>query len=269
LQISNDKTLLAAGGNSIIHVYDINSSDEKPILTYEGHTGNITSIGFQKDLKWLFSCSEDGTVRIWDPRSNTATRTYDCGCAVNTAVLNPNQAEIISGDQNGYVKIWDLEKDLCREEYLPSADLPVRSISIACDASLLAVGSHKGKVFVYAPTATPKIENQTLELIQEFQAHDDYLLKCVISPDVNTIATSSADKSIKLWNTSTWELERTLLQHQRWVWDAVFSADSNYLVTSSSDQSGKLWDLRTGDVIRNYTGHNLTVSCLALCDVVI
>jgi G protein beta subunit-like protein len=50
------------------------------------------------------------------------------------------------------------------------------------------------------------------------------------------------------------------------VWDTVFSADSLYLVTVSSDQSGKLWDLRTSEVVRNYTGHNLAVTCVALND---
>lgn len=261
LQISPDKTLLAAGGNPMIHIFDINSSDDKPILTYEGHTSNVTAIGFQKDLKWLYSCSEDGTVRVWDPRSNSATRIYDCGAPVNTVALGPNQAELISGDQNGTVKVWDLEMNACREEFTPCADMPVRSISIACDATLVAVGMHKGKVYIYAPTA-----NNTLGLVHEFQAHDDYLIKVVVSPDVNTLATTSADKTVKLWNTTTWEVERVLTQHQRWVWDAVFSADSLYLVTVSSDQSGKLCDLRTGEVIRNYTGHNLAVTCVALND---
>lgn len=107
---------------------------------------------------------------------------------------------------------------------------------------------------------------QNLNLANEFVAHDNYLLKCVLSPDVNLLATTSADKTVKLWNTTTWECERTLAQHQRWVWDAVFSADSLYFVTVSSDQSGKLWDLRSGEVIRNYAGHNLAVSCVALND---
>lgn len=109
-------------------------------------------------------------------------------------------------------------------------------------------------------------DDQVLEKTNEFQAHESYLLKCVVSPDVNTLATTSADNTVRLWNTTDWSPERTLAQHQRWVWDAVFSADSFYLVTVSSDQTGKLWDLRTGDVIRNYAGHNLAVTCVALND---
>lgn len=148
LEISADKSLLVAGGNPLIHIFDINSSDDKPILTYDGHTSNVTSVGFQKDLKWLYSGSEDGTVRIWDPRSNNSTRTYDCGAPVNTVALSPTQAELITGDQNGFMKIWDLDADTCREEYLPTPDVPIRSISIVrlIDEACLLITSHLTKM---------------------------------------------------------------------------------------------------------------------------
>jgi target of rapamycin complex subunit LST8 len=104
--------------------------EEKPILSFEGHSNNVTTVGFQKDFKWLFSSSEDGTVRIWDPRSKTATRSYECGSPVNSVVLSPNQAELISGDQNGVIKVWDLDADKFREEHAPLPEVPVRSLSI-------------------------------------------------------------------------------------------------------------------------------------------
>lgn len=263
LQISTDKSLLAAGGNPQIHLFDINSADDRALLTYDGHTANVTSVGFQRDSKWVYSSSEDGTVKIWDTRSNACTRTYNCGSAVNTLALNPNQGEVISGDQNGVMKVWDLDADKCREEYIPAIDVPIRSISVAYDSSFIAAGSHKGKLFIY----TPSVEKGGLEVKKEFHAHDDYMLKCLISPDLKVVATTSADKSVRLWNTSTWELERTLIRHQRWVWDCVFSADSLYLLTASSDQSAKLWELSTGDVIRNYVGHSLAITCVALNDI--
>ena len=34
------------------------------------------------------------------------------------------------GDQSGMIRIWDLEADKCREEFITNADVAVRSISI-------------------------------------------------------------------------------------------------------------------------------------------
>lgn len=101
---------------------------------------------------------------------------------------------------------------------------------------------------------------------KEILAHDDYLLKCVVSPSLSTIATTSADRTIKLWNSATGELQSTLNQHQRWVWDAVFSADSQYMISVSSDQTAKLWNLRSGEVMKSYVGHGLAVTCVVLND---
>jgi G protein beta subunit-like protein len=52
----------------------------------------------------------------------------------------------------------------------------------------------------------------------------------------STLATSSADATIKIWNLDEPEAHcrRTLQGHQRWVWDLAFSADSAYLVSGAS-----------------------------------
>lgn len=55
IEITADKTHLAAAGNSHIRVFDVNSNDPQPVISYEGHTGNVTAVGFQKDSKWMFS----------------------------------------------------------------------------------------------------------------------------------------------------------------------------------------------------------------------
>ena len=103
--------------------------------------------------------------------------------------------------------------------------------------------------------------------VKKFQAHDSYILKCVLSPDVSYLATASADKTVKLWNvTDGFSLEKTLADHQRWVWDCVFSVDAAYLVTASSDTSARLWDCASGEAIRIYSGHHKAAVCCALND---
>jgi G protein beta subunit-like protein len=98
LEITADKQYLAAGGNPHIRLFEINnSSNQNPILSLEGHTGNVTSLGFQRNGRYLYSGSEDGTVKIFDLRSPTYSRSFDAKGGVNSVALHPNQAEIISG----------------------------------------------------------------------------------------------------------------------------------------------------------------------------
>jgi target of rapamycin complex subunit LST8 len=104
---------------------------------------------------------------------------------------------------------------------------------------------------------------------QTFSAHKTYVLKALFSPNSRLLATTSADKSVKLWNVNkdgTMEMARSLKGHERWVWDCVFSADSAYIVTASSDQTARLWDVAHGETIRQYTGHLKAVVCVALQD---
>ena len=92
------------------------------------------------------------------------------------------------------------------------------------------------------------------------------MLKCLLSPDCRLLATTSSDKTVKLWNLDGFKLERTLEGHQRWVWDCVFSVDAAYLVTASSDTSARLWDCASGEAIRIYSGHHKAAVCCALND---
>lgn len=74
--------------------------------------------------------SEDGTIKIWDLRAPGYQRSYDCRCSVNSVVLHPNQAEFISGDQDGNVRVWDLTCNSCVHELNPEGEVPIRSVSV-------------------------------------------------------------------------------------------------------------------------------------------
>ena len=46
------------------------------------------------------------------------------------------------------------------------------------------------------------------------------------------LATTSADTTVNIWQTSDFSLKKTLKEaNQRWVWDCAFSEDSQYLIT--------------------------------------
>jgi len=269
LAISPDKRLLAAAIHKRIFVYEVAGTSSTPLVTFEGHTNNVTAVSFHPEGKWVVSGSEDGTIRIWDLRTSHLYRTYENGAPVNDVVIHPNQGELISCDQAGVIRQWDLGENSCTLELAPAGDIPIRSVSVAFDGSCLVAGNNKGKVYVWRinddATGLPRFQAVT-----KFPAHNKYLTRCLLSPDVRLMATCSADTTVKIWTIGPnfdFKLDKVLKGHQRWVWDAAFSADSAYLVTASSDHVARLWELSSGETVRQYNGHHKAAVCVALNDV--
>ncbi|PNW70296.1 hypothetical protein CHLRE_17g713900v5 [Chlamydomonas reinhardtii] len=265
LEITADKTRIAAAGNPQIRVFDVNSPDPNPLLSYDGHAGNVTAVGFHKDGKWMFTGGEDGTVRVWDTRSPVCQRTYESRAAVNSVVLHPNQGELISGDQTGHIRVWDLTASACSCELVPEIGTAVRSLTVALDGTMIVAANNNGTCYVWRMMRGASLTTH-FEPLHKLKAHSNIILKCLISPDCQQLATTSADKTVKLWNLDGFTLDRTLVGHTRWVWDCVFSVDAAYLVTASSDATARLWDLGSSEAIRTYSGHHKAVVCCALND---
>ena len=264
LEISPDKTYLAAGGNPLVRLYECHTANAAPFSTFTGHTNNVTCVGFPKTGKWLFSGSEDGMVRVWDVRSPGSQREIKLKSPVTSAVVLPNQAEILCGDEDGNVRIFDLNKGECVCEMTPDGKTPIRSVTVAADGSVMAAGNNKGQVYIWRLGAQ---RGGPIELMHKVEAHSAYLLKCVMSPDSKALATTSADKTVKLWDAErNFALDKTLSAHTAWVWDCAFSADSAYIVSASSDRTAKLWDTKSGDIIIDYKQHTKAVTCVALND---
>ncbi len=267
MQITPEKKYIAAAGNPHIRLFEINSNNPNHVTSYDGHSSNVTSVGFQKHGKWMFSSSDDGTVKIWDLRAPSCQRTIECNVPVNAVALHPNQSELLIADQNGGLRLHDLTSNSTSFKYAPGGETDIRSVAFVPDASAFVAGNNDGTVFVYRPSSSSGYELQT-----SIQAHDTYILKTKISADGKYLATCSSDKTAKIWNLedkSSYELLHTLQGHQRWVWDCSFSAVSSYLVTCSSDQTARLWDLSQGETIRHYNGHHKAVICVALNDSVV
>lgn len=104
MAITADRRYLGIAGYDKVVVYQLSATGVPDLqpgseVSFEGHTANITSLGFQKDNKWFFTSSEDGTLKIFDFKMSGFMRNFDNnGIMVNAAVLHPNQGEIIFGD---------------------------------------------------------------------------------------------------------------------------------------------------------------------------
>ncbi|CAA7044849.1 unnamed protein product [Microthlaspi erraticum] len=253
LEISPDKRYLAAACNPYIRIFETDYESLEPVRTFVSHTNNVTAIGFNYDGQLMHSGSEDGTVKIWDMRAPHQHEVYEMRCvkdyandyAVNTVALHPNQVELIYGDQKGNVRSWDLRVNKCIYELVPEAGVAVRSLTVMLDGTMLVAANDRG--ICYAWSIMPGDQMTSVyEPLHKLEAHDHFILKCLISPDNRYLATASTDKTVKIWNTNTFQLERVL--------------------TASSDETARLWRMHDGTEVQVYRGHHKATVCCALSD---
>ncbi len=105
---------------------------------------------------------------------------------------------------------------------------------------------------------------QTLHarLHRTITGHDAVPRRLAFSPDATILATSSADRTVKLWRVSDGTLLRTL-RHPEGITSVAFSRDGQWLVAGSYDATVSIWRMRDFALARRPRGHTGVVWSVA------
>ena len=91
--------------------------------------------------------------------------------------------------------------------------------------------------------------------------HQEAVFSLALSPDGETIASGSGDKTVKLWNRQG-QLLQTLQGHQEWVTSVALGPDGETIASASYDKTVKLWN-RQGQLLQTLQGHQEWVDSVA------
>ncbi|KAF8633968.1 hypothetical protein AX15_001146 [Amanita polypyramis BW_CC] len=112
------------------------------------------------------------------------------------------------------------------------------------------------------PLAEESAAKPQYKLRHILSGHTRSVSSLKFSPDGSMVASSAADKLIKLWDVYTGQIIRTFIGHRQGISDIAWSADSEYLASASDDKTVAVWSLELGAAVKILAGHTNFVFCV-------
>lgn len=116
------------------------------------------------------------------------------------------------------------------------------TIAISSRGQYWAMGSKRGEVRVWREAG------HSLHLA--WQAHTDIVMDLAFSPDARTLASTSLDGSVKLWNIESGTLLWTVW-HSNGVIVLAFAPNGRILASAGNETTVRLWDAKLGTALED------------------
>ena len=173
---------------------------------------------------------------------------------VETIAFSPNGRTMATASDDHTVRLWDAATGRPRTTLTGHKD-SVTSVAFSPDGDTVATASDDHTVRLWNPATGRSLRRWHVPTGRTGRGdsdHEDSLGTVAFSPDGHTLATGSADHTVRLWDASTGRL-RTPLHIPQVLVSIVFSPDGHTVATV--DEIGKvmLWDMATGQPLITLT----------------
>jgi WD40 repeat protein len=120
-----------------------------PCRRFEGHTDDVNGIIHLPGGQWIVTCSDDGSLRVWDLHSGKQVGDDWRGgeSMVHTAGMSPDGKKVVSGSHDRAMRLWDVDTGKVIAKWTGHTS-NVRSVCWSQDGGTVVSGSHVGTVRV-------------------------------------------------------------------------------------------------------------------------
>ncbi|KAI9092431.1 WD40-repeat-containing domain protein [Phlyctochytrium arcticum] len=253
LEITDDVKIVAGGfSNSQIRLWnitDLESKDGSNVQTSPdtpgsrdrliGHSGPVYGLSFSSDQRYLVSCSEDKTARLWsmDTMSNLV-----CYKGHNYPVWDVDFSSygwyFATASHDKTARLWSCDHIFPLRIFVGHlAD--VDTVRFHPNSRYIATGSRDQTARLW--------DVQKGACVRLFKGHQGDVNTLAISPDGKFLASAGEDHRIALWDIGSGRRIKTMTGHTSTIHSLTFTADGNALASGGADNTVRVWDVKRAE----------------------
>lgn len=267
MSASEDATLVATGNSrSELQLYDLRLTAAAPPPADDsldgvslqhidpsrgcthmwGHTGPVYGVCFSYDNRQVYSCSYDGTVRMWATEIGANLVVWEGHLLPVWDVKScPVGHWLASGGADWTARLWCDERQECIRCFVGHQG-DVDTLAWHPNSHLLVSGSATDRrVRVW--------DIKSGNCMRLFSGHVGGVSKVCVSPDGSTLAVGSHNGTVTVWDLRRAQVLSTLTDaHRGSVCSLSFSRSGQLLASGGSDCSLALWQPTRVDESKNF-----------------
>lgn len=221
---------------------------ESYILKQQGHYFDVNCVAYSPDSQMLATGADDNKVKVWTVSSGFCFITFSEHTNAVTALhFMANNHCLLSASLDGTVRAWDLFR--YRNFRTFTTPSPRQLISLAADQSgeVICSGTIDSfEIFVWSM--------KTGRLLDILSGHEGPVHGLMFSPMNAVLASSSWDKSVKLWDVFEGKGAVETFQHSHDVLTVVYRPDGKQIACSTLDGQIVFWDPLDGVLMYTVEG---------------
>ncbi len=242
----------------ILSMISINilSQELQQIDILRQHKGDVNSVTFSSNGKYLASSSTDKTIIIWNSTNRKIIKTLNGhNDAISCVTFSPNDELLASSSWDYKIKIWNTNNWKLVKTLGTASDW-VNFVRFSPNGEYVVASTSNGYIYVWNTT--------NWNLIKSIKtSNSGSIWSLSFSPNGRLLVIGGSDNTVSVWNTKTWNKTKVLIGHAETVSTVVFSPNGRYIASGSYDKTIKIWDSNTWNEIKTLKKHNAKVWTLS------
>lgn len=220
-------TLLATGDESgRIFLWDVKSGAKAREFTrVQAHIRGIQSLSFSSDGKRLVSTGKDDQLIVWEVPSGKILQRIAGNGANFFSAAYALAGQLIAPTLGDGIRVYRTADFSLAATMQAHENLGVNDLAFDKAKRLAISAGRNGLATLWWVKERAKVNS--------LRGHQDWVIKCALSPNGRVALTSSSDRTVIVWDTITFKAIAKL-EDQSFVGSPVcFTADGKYFITAN------------------------------------